>query len=41
MNDQDFMAALSRAFKESEDRAKVLEEAAQEETDQAPEGERE
>ena len=28
MNDQDFMAALSRAFKESEDRAKVAEDAA-------------
>ena len=41
MNDQDFMAALSRAFKESEDRAKVAEDAAQEETEQAPEGERE
>lgn len=41
MNDQDFMAALSRAFKESEDRAKVAEEAAQEDTEQAPEGERE
>jgi N utilization substance protein A len=41
MNDQDFMAALSRAFKESEDRAKVAEDAAQEENEQAPEGERE
>lgn len=41
MNDQDFMAALSRAFKESEDRAKVAEDIAQEETEQAPEGERE
>lgn len=42
MNDQDFMAALSRAFKESEDRAKIAEEdAAQEESEQAPEGETE
>ena len=41
MNDQDFMAALSRAFKESEDRSKAVEDEAQEETEKAPEGERE
>jgi hypothetical protein len=41
MNDQDFMAALSRAFKESEDRAKVIDDAAQEEREKAPEGESE
>ena len=41
MNDQDFMAALSRAFKESEDRSKAVEDEAQVETEQAPEGERE
>ncbi|MBP9144605.1 MAG: transcription termination factor NusA [Thermoanaerobaculia bacterium] len=42
MNDQDFMAALSRAFKESEDRAKVVEDEAQDAaTEQSPEGERE
>jgi len=41
MNDQDFMAALSRAFKESEDRAKVIDDAAQDDIQQAPEGERE
>ncbi len=41
MNDQDFMAALSRAFKESEDRSKAVDGEAQEATEQAPEGERE
>ena len=40
MNDQDFMAALSRAFKESEEKARAVDAEADGETHREPEGER-